>query len=206
MDMLGYGEDALTFWAMNHRLDAILCHLGDGSEYQESQIFFRPSFGRSGGEESPQFGELDFIILSRQGIYLGESKWNRSSEQVVSGVIALRPEQKLRHSVFKFYIEQWMSTSYENWHDFQKASDPVLLSLGIRKPIAPAGSLLASNLHILLSTIRRFYSVLPPITNVLLYLYDSRNFGNRIPVECEDFKIVAIDYSADTVGNFIKLS
>ena len=74
MQILGYGEDALTLWAMKNKLDVILEALNDSSDPSTCQVFFRPSFGRSGGDKSPQFGEFDFIILSQNGLYLGESK------------------------------------------------------------------------------------------------------------------------------------
>ena len=80
MEIIGYGEDALTLWAMKKRLDFILDKLNDPTDPDNCKVFFRPSFGRRGGPKSSEFGEFDFILLSIKRVYLGESKWERSSE------------------------------------------------------------------------------------------------------------------------------
>jgi hypothetical protein len=110
MEIIGYGEDALTLWAIKNKLHAILQELNDNSDVSRCKVFFRPSFGRRGGEKSAQFGEFDFIILSKERIYLGESKWDGSSENK-NGILELRDEQKFRHEVMKFYICQWCFSS-----------------------------------------------------------------------------------------------
>ena len=56
MEIIGYGEDALTLWALRNRLDTILDTLGDFSDLSKCRVFFRPSFGRSGGKDGPQMG------------------------------------------------------------------------------------------------------------------------------------------------------
>ena len=112
MQILGCGEDALTLWAIKNKLDVILEAVEDSSDPSMCQVFFRPSFGRKGGDSSPQFGEFDFIILSKDRLYLGESKWIRSSEKLQGGVLELREEQKRRHEVFQFYVKQWAFGSY----------------------------------------------------------------------------------------------
>ena len=53
MKVLGYGEDALTLWALQNRLIQILDFLDDPSGPPECKVFFRPSFGRRGGSGSP---------------------------------------------------------------------------------------------------------------------------------------------------------
>lgn len=107
MEILGYGEDALTLWSLKNKLDYILASFGDSSDVSKCRAFFRPSFGRSGGNKSSQFGEFDFIILAKQHLYLGESKWDKSPEKIVNGQMDLRSEQLLRHRLFKLYVEEW---------------------------------------------------------------------------------------------------
>ena len=56
-----------------------------------------------------------------------------------------------------------------------------------------------------LEIIRDHFPEEPPITNVLLYLYDgskSQQLPDRVS---SDFKFVPIDYSRDTVDNFISI-
>jgi hypothetical protein len=77
-----YGEDALTLWAIQNRLGELLRKLRDVSDPASCEVFFRPSFGRRGAAHSSQFGEFDFIILANRHLYLGESKWDESTEQV----------------------------------------------------------------------------------------------------------------------------
>ncbi len=175
MEILAYGEDALTLWALKNKLSTILQLLHDSSVSAECQAFFRPSFGRRGGPTSSQFGEFDFIILSKNCIYLGESKWDRSSERVNEGILTLRPEQQLRHDLFKFYIMEWAFGNYNDWAVFESEATRKLQAQGILKPIAPTGKLLASNLETVLGVIRSHYTAPPEVKNILLYLYSSSN-------------------------------
>lgn len=46
-EMLGYSEDAFTFWALKRHLTEILEKLNDKTKPSDCLIFFRPSFGRS---------------------------------------------------------------------------------------------------------------------------------------------------------------
>ena len=177
--------------------------MNDFSDPSICQVFSRPSFGRSGGDKSPQFGEFDFIILSQNRLYLGESKWDRSSEKLKDGVLKLRAEQKRRHEIFKFYVERWAFGSYSSWGEF---TDKVKLQLnGVEKPLAPQNSLLASNLQTVLRVIKKHYASLPDIRNVLLYLHDGTTIEQLPQKASEDFDLVCIDYSEDTLDNFIRI-
>src|SRR5690242_6627988 len=114
MKIVGYGEDALSLWALKHRLSALLSHLGDDSDLQGILVFLRPSFGRRGSSsfaesavaDSPQFGEFDAIVRSPRGIYLIETKWNRSSG-LEGGTAVLQQKQVFRHKVFRAYVNAW---------------------------------------------------------------------------------------------------
>jgi len=207
MKILAYGEDALTLWALKNKLSSILNDLHDSSDATECQAIFRPSFGRSGGPESSQFGEFDFIILSKHHIYLGESKWDRSSERVQEGILTLRPEQQLRHDMFKFYIAEWAFGRYtdEDWGVFEAEAKPKLQMLKIEKPIAPDGSLLASNLKTVLRVIRSHYPSRPEVKNILLYLYSGSRKRQLFQRAGQDFDVVEVDYSDHAFDYFIKI-
>lgn len=95
-EILGYGEDALTLWALKKHISEILNKLNDQTTPSDCLVFFRPSFGRSGGKRSAQFREFDSILASSKNIYLIESKWdNLSQNQDVK--IELSDVQILRH-------------------------------------------------------------------------------------------------------------
>jgi hypothetical protein len=205
MQIFGYGEDALTLWAIKDKLDVILEAVEDSSDPSMCQVFFRPSFGRRGGDSSSQFGEFDFILLSKDRLYLGESKWIRSSEKVKGGILELRDEQKRRHEVFKFYVKQWAFGHHSSWREF---TDKARLELesGATKPLAPENSLLATNLLTVLGVIEEHYASRPDIRDVLLYFYDGETVEQLPQKASEDFDLVCIDYSqADTLGNFIRI-
>ena len=205
MQILGYGEDALTLWAIQNKLDVILQTLNDSSDPSMCQVFYRPSFGRSGGPGSPQFGEFDFIVLSKNRLYLGESKWDRSSEKLRDGVIELRPEQTLRHELFRFYVEEWAFGSYASWGEFTDAGQVKLQLRGIAKPLAPENSLLAANLQTVLGVIKRHYVSRPEIEDVLLYLHEGATAEQLPQAANPGFKLVLVDYSEGTFGNFVKI-
>ncbi len=205
MQILAYGEDALTLWAIKDKLPAILQTINDSTALSHCRVFFRPSFGRKGGEHRSEFGEFDFILLTQHCICLGESKWDQSSERIVDGVLDLRVEQLLRHKVFRFYIEEWAFGNYDNWREFIRLSQPKLGQRGIIKPIAPANSRLAANLQEVLGVIRHFYTALPIIKDVLLYFYNSTRTDSPPKWASEDFVVVSIDYAEGLSGNFIQI-
>ena len=204
IEIIGYGEDALTLWAIKNRLNVILDKLDDHSDVTKCKVFFRPSFGRSGGANSSQFGEFDFIILSEKYLYLGESKWDRSSENK-EGILVLRDEQKLRHEIFRFYVEEWLSEDFSNWSSFLQKAEEDIKRKGFIKPLAPENSLLSSNLQTILQIIKSHFSSTPKTRNVLLYLYsgESTDLPKRVS---GSFELILIDYSADMLDNFIKIN
>jgi len=93
--ILGYGEDAFTLWALKHHTTEILKAFQDKTSPSDCLIFYRPSFGRSGGNKSAEFGEFDAILVSLENIYLIESKWDNFS-RFQKHEITLSAEQKLR--------------------------------------------------------------------------------------------------------------
>jgi hypothetical protein len=205
MEIFAYGEDALTLWALTNKLPAILQALKDSSDPFRCQVFFRPSFGRSGGESSSQFGEFDFMLLAAQNLYLGESKWQQSTEKIKDGVLNLRKEQLLRHTLFKFYVEEWAFGGYSSWHEFECNAQPKLLQVGIVKPIAPERSLLTANLRTVLGVITKHYVGLPNVKNVLLFLHNDMSIDNIPQKAGLDFEVVSVDYAEIAFENLIRL-
>jgi hypothetical protein len=204
LEIIGYGEDGLTLWAIQWKLGHILNQLKDQSDLQECQVFYRPSFGRHGGPGSSQFGEFDFLLLSSGHLYLGESKWNQSSEKITEGVITLRGEQANRNLVFRAYVEEWFDKG--DWEGVP--SRLRMLSPSIDKKIPSPKSLLAGNLKSILTMIKtHFGNKKPIIRDVLLYFFHSKEMQKRaIPNKVQvlkgnriDFTVMALDYSGAVI-------
>lgn len=97
--VIGYGEDGLTLWAFTRHLPAVLEKLGDTGDPDRCLFFYRPSFGRRGGQYSAEFGEFDGILATEQAVYPVESKWFRSAAR--SGLVKIRKRQVRRHQIFQ---------------------------------------------------------------------------------------------------------
>jgi len=213
-DILGYGEDSLTLWALRHRRPLILQEFDDSTSPTDCLAFYRPSFGRRGGRGS-QFGEFDGILVSGRNVYLIESKWKK-----VDSLDSLRPEQELRHRIFAWYLTHW-GKEYElgqherDWGAFrQKCSDCFRRDFETdRKTIPTSRTELARNLRSTLSRIRTHYERYSSkqciesqnVKNVLLFFHRG---GTSPPPEFSksDFCLIAIDYGDDALDSFIDLS
>lgn len=167
MNILGYGEDALTLWALKNRMPEILAGVMDSSPVDQCSVLFRPSFGRSGGPNSSQFGEFDFILSTPRAVHLGETKWQNSPE-VAEPTIRLRPEQLERHLVFSIYYKTWISKPQWAWKEFLRKSSEEFRMVGINKPIPPVDSLLSKNLMSILTILAQSTNRSPEINNLLL--------------------------------------
>ena len=115
--ILGYGEDALTLWALKHQVSKILEEFQDKTTLSDCLIFYRPSFGRHSKANSSVFGEFDAILASKENIYLIESKWDNLSEFKNEEII-LRDEQTLRHEILSWYLTHWNKKYCGNWRTF----------------------------------------------------------------------------------------
>lgn len=136
-------------------------------------------------------------------MYLGESKWNRSSENK-DGLLELRDEQKLRHEIFRFYVEEWVRGDFSNWGSFLQKAEEDIKGKGFIKPLAPEKSLLSSNLQTILQIIKSHFFSTPKTRNVLLYLHSGES--TDLPKRVSDgFELILIDYSVDGLDNFIKI-
>jgi hypothetical protein len=195
MQILSYGEDAYTLWALRKRLTHVLSEFQDNSEVDKCKAIFRPSFGRRGGDGSAQFGEFDFIVLSQSHVYLGESKWDRSSE-LNGEKLFLREEQLKRHYILTAYIEKWFEKDFKHWTDFLNHAGEYLTLPQGRIKTAPVGSRLSENLFSLLEiTKNHFHQNKPEIKNLLLYLYKETPLQSIPSSVNDDFQLIPLDYS-----------
>ncbi len=200
--LLGYGEDALTLWALKNRLLVILNKLNDSSNPSDCLILFRPSFGRGRGT----FGEFDSILASSKKIYLIESKWDNFSE-FKNDEIDIKPVQETRHRIFSWYIQKWDKKYVNNWETFIKEQSDDFRKKFPKKKMAPVGSLLAINIEFILTELQRHYGTLPSghnIKDVLIFFYNKNKSTPPTKIG-KGFKLIDIDYSQELIGNFIKL-
>jgi len=208
-EILGYGEDAFTFWALKGHLSEILAKLNDKTKPSDCLIFFRPGFGRSGVAE---FGEFDAILASSQSIYLIESKWDRLMRSR-RDEIALTSNQILRHKIFSWYLANWDGQRYSgNLGKFKNDFESNFTSTTnfADRKLAPSGSHLVKNLEFILSRLqehcRRFSYEYKP-RNVLPYFHKNESIKiERVVAEGLSFKVVNIDYSkpAFPISNWVR--
>lgn len=196
VDIIGYGEDALTYWALSTRLEWMLKELDDNSKPDDCLVLYRPSFGRSGGPNSAQFGEFDAILATPVKVYLIESKWGGSSE-IKDGKIHLRDEQTLRHKLFHEYRALWETSKFNNWLDFYNKFQGKILE----KKIAPSGSKLARNLERILRTLLEYSR---DTQNVLLYFHR----GDQEPPRSVDqgFQLILCHYEGNEGTDLFKMN
>ena len=209
-EMLGYGEDAFTFWALKGHLSEILKELKDQTEPLDCLIFFRPSFGRRGGRGRAEFGEFDAIVASSQNTYLIESKWDNRSENK-KNEIKLAEEQVRRHKIFAWYLKNWDARRYSNnWAEFENDFQSNFTKEFQDRKIAPAGSRLAKDLEFVLNRLQEHCERLScdcgKPRNVLLYFYGNESRKTeRVAAGDLHFEVVNINYSQYTPSNFITL-
>jgi hypothetical protein len=79
--------------------------------------------------------------------------------------------------------------------------------MGVEKPIAPAGTLLAENLQTALKLIKEHYANTgqPEIKNMLLYFHKNPRNAQLPQSAGDNFEVVLIDYSKELTGSYIKL-
>ena len=204
--IFGYGEDAFTLWALKHHTAKILEAFQDQTNPSDCLIFFRPSFGRSGGKDSVEFGEFDAILASSENIYLIESKWDNFSD-FNEEKVTIKSVQKIRHHIFRWYLTRWNPKYSKDWQGFVRDHTPDFKKKFSGKKIAPSDSLLARNLQFILTMLQRYCKNLSSernIKNVLLFFYDKNRSTPPIKIS-ENFNLVSIDYSQEIMGNFIAL-
>jgi hypothetical protein len=208
--IMGYGEDALTYWALNTRLPEILGKLQDRSSAEGCKIYFRPSFGRAGGQSKPHFGEFDAIVVSSLAIYLIESKWDglRRSRRKT---IVLKDAQWHRHQTFRKLLAEW-----RNWRSANNPQEPVweefrLIARESEKPLASDDALLAKNQ---MSILRQLESTTATPVDVLLYFCRSGlcppdnhkfNVRSKSGESTPAFKTVILSYAPVDQSGFFEM-
>jgi len=169
MRVLGYGEDALTYWALSRHLPAVIGQpplSDDSTENDNLLLIYKPSFGRAGGQGSAQFGEFDAIVATTRAVYLIESKW--TGEPIINRQVILAGRQILRHQVFRWIRDRWLEEVPGNWEQFyngnRNARDFAERFAG--KPLVQPGRRVASNLQYVLQQLPGRSA---PTKDVLLY-------------------------------------
>jgi hypothetical protein len=208
MKILGYGEDALTLWALEQRVFKILNECRDKTAISDCLVFYRPSFGRHSRAGSSIFGEFDAIIASKESIYLIESKWDNLTEFNNTELI-LGKEQTLRHKIFSWYLTHWNRKYLGNWQAFvSEHQKDFKINFKINhKTIAPKDSLLSRNLESILNKIQEHCGNISEssIKNILLFFFNSE-MKSKPPIRInKTFKLIPIDYSREVKDNFITL-
>ncbi len=165
-EMIGYGEDGLTLWALTHHLDEVLRRMGGSPDSSEVLVFYRPSFGRAGGPGSPLFGEFDAIVMTSARVFLIESKWD-GSPVIIDNQVVLAPHQILRHRIFRWILMGWHRQRPTDWDAFRRGNEEGFEAEFGGKPMAPTGSSLARNLEYVLQRLTERGS--KPVEDVVLY-------------------------------------
>lgn len=199
--IFGYGEDTLTLWLLKNHPNEILKRFNDKTQPSDCLAFYRPSFGRSGGQGSAEFGEFDGMLASKENVYLIESKWD-NHRQTNQFELMLRPEQTARHEVFRWYLNHWSNKYSNDWTSFAGEKG---LSFPSSKKIAPEGSLLAMNLQHILKQLHEHCpncSNENHVKNVLLFFHSGKSYP---PTKTSDgFEIVPVKY--DKNSNYVTLN
>ena len=204
--IFGYGEDALTFWALKDHLSEILNALKDQTDPSDCLVFFRPSFGRKGGVRTAEFGEFDAILVTSKNVYLIESKWDAFKRWDAGSQILLDEPQKLRHQVFLWYLTHWDSKYSGDWKSFTTDHN-IEFQNKLGKKLAPANKLLAQNLENVLTRIYEHCGKLKPknVKNVILFFYNKERKSSPPSKVPKNFSLVSLDYGHGTEGHFVVL-
>ena len=206
--LLGYGEDFLTLWAIKERTGTILKKHKDQTPTTECLVFYRPSFGRSGGPHSAEFGEFDAIIASKQNIYLIESKWDNLKKHNKTK-LNLEKEQLLRHEVFAWYLVNWNKKYIGQWQNFVDDNIHALNATKKKLPNYQRGKrkLLIENLEFALLKLKDHctgFRSRANVKNVILFFYNSKT--SKPPTETNpDYTLIPLDYNKKLHGNYIEL-
>lgn len=189
--IIGYGEDALTYWAMTQKIEYILQKLEDKSNPSDCLLIYRPSFGRRGGLERANFGEFDAILATSYSIYLIESKWNVSSK-IKNGRIKLREQEVLRHRIFAWYFKRWDANKFQSWSSFVKKYEREFKNMFDGKKIADSDSRLSRNLEYVIDQLHNYSK---KIGNVLIF-FDNEGTSSPTDIDAdqEEVKLVIVNY------------
>ncbi len=204
-----YGEDSLTYWALQNHLEDILTQLEDNSKPDNVTIFYRPSFGRGGHGDvnglSANFGEFDAIIATPKRIYPIEAKWYRSSG-VRGTTIPIEDLQVNRHKIFEWYLKQYNKCGSPSWEKFVEECDSDFRKKFPEKKLATHDSKLAKNTEFILSELISSRTEIV-VTNVLLYFYPKHLPAAKSikSVSCDLFSLVNILFTPQCSSDIFSL-
>ena len=201
--MYGYGEDALTLYAMTKGLRVFLDQLNDPTPTDEAMVYFRPSFGRRSPNPNATpsvFGEFDAIVVSGLAAYLVEGKWNSSAE-LQETVVTVAERQQRRHKVFRWYHEKWRQEMPVSWADFRAQTKADFESAFPGLTIPTAGTTLAMNLQFVLTGLCLRHI---PLVDVLLFSTIHENV-RPVAVEPPNFRLVILRAHSIGGDGFIEL-
>jgi hypothetical protein len=195
--IIGYGEDALTYWAITSKLDEILRALGDKSYPSATIIIYRPSFGRRGKivthdnikQLSAEFGEFDTILGTPQAVYLVESKWD-SLPKPLNYWITLNAAQSRRHEIMRWYVGTWQTSQPKDWTTFVEQQETTFQTLFPGYKLAPVDSRLAQNLEYVLKLLGKCG---PQVQDVLLFIGQMTS-PKPVGVKPDSFKLINLTY------------
>lgn len=205
MQLLGYGEDQLTLWALTSHLGEFLAQLNDQTLDEHVKVFFRPSFGRNStrgaGTMRSEFGEFDAIVSTDRANYLVEAKWSSSSE-LQEDVVSLRPAQVRRHSVFRWYIDAWTAMNPSDWVAFRSRISEDFRNAFRGVGVPNSGTTLAANLEFIL---RQLVTPPRPLRDILLFTSVSAAPLPRA-VRPDSFTLVAMRANPVGGAGFVSLN
>lgn len=204
--MFGYGEDALTYWALSTQLVQLLRNLNDDSAPGQCRILYRPSFGRKGGPTSSQFGEFDAILQTARQTYLIESKWD--AMEAAPNDVVVDDTQVLRHRIFKWIREKWTSLNRPDWTAFVQSADREFRGDFDGRTLANPGTLLAQNCQ---QTMLLLQDGPRSMKNVLLYFSHSQSFprtvlDKRLQPLADPFQLCLFGYAAMNDSGFFPMA
>ncbi|NLO89470.1 MAG: hypothetical protein GX088_03975 [Clostridia bacterium] len=126
------------------------------------------------------------------------------SSEVKNEVIELREAQELRHQIFKWYLSEWISGSFNNWGDFVQQRKSQFFEKFDNKPMAPEKSLLANNLEYILN---RLKELCPNVQKDVLLFFSSKNEKVKpTKVIPEYFQLIHIQYKTLDDSQFFVLA
>ena len=206
--LIGYGEDSLTFWALKDQLSVILEKLEGKSQVDSCVVFYRPSFGRG-----KNIGEFDAIIATPDCVYLIESKWDQSNEyHKTTRKVVLREAQWKRHDTFMVYRECWNCSDLGKWDEFAGRLGPIAEEKMPDHKIPDSSTQLAKSLEVVLSKCWQ-QGKEQTTKNVCLFFSESssesvENSEQRVQLECADgdqrkapqFELIEIEYRSHEFG------
>jgi hypothetical protein len=197
VQVIGYGEDSLTFWAFTQHLAVVMQQLGDGTDPKEFLFFYRPSFGRKGGQYSAEFGEFDGILATQKAVYPIESKWVRSATR--GGLATVKQRQVLRHVIFQWLRKRWQPKM--TWNNFREAHHSAFAADFHQKPLAPVGTSLAHNIEFMLNALAAY----PPNVQHVVMAFHREERQIPLGVTPVLFRLVTLPFESINLGGLFVL-